>query len=532
MDGSLDRRLNENVIHATLKELQDLLLDTDKLKARYKLSLVARSFSPQEAAQSIAAPVIQGVLSNAISDEVRGDILYRARLTQTRNRFPQRLWWAAIDKVKFEELIGTIKAFVRELWLLIDPWRQDDMSQSLQMILSNVVSMSRKVDDLQSLRETLLSPSNASDPSQTRGRMLPIASAAQVKAIQIGIGALMDDDDDDESIALGLGNSQSQSRQSSRHSVPNFYKDSISNYEPMKSSPDMGLATYENENVFIEWKSLAIQFRSKILKRAQNLALLLQTPKHPDFQSLHCRGLVRDNDGGRIAFVYDLPSNSDGTPPRSLRSLFSSTPSVTERLRLALQITYSVKYFHMAGWLHKNLRSENMLFFPSAPAPPTSFPISFPILAGFTFSRLNSPSEISEQASSDPQRDIYRHPDAMGEPSTSFNATKDIYALGTVLLEIGEWRSLKSLVERIVDVSKVDVPLTQLAKVKPFLLDEAPRGGLGMLRYRMGDIYAKVTKSMLSGDILEGFEAKEDSGGRFRPGLLDVAIRELERCVA
>lgn len=25
----------------------------------------------------------------------------------------------------------------------------------------------------------------------------------------------------------------------------------------------------------------------------------------------------------------------------------------------------------------------------------------------------------------------------MGEPSTSFNATKDIYALGTVLLEIG-----------------------------------------------------------------------------------------------
>jgi hypothetical protein len=85
----------------------------------------------------------------------------------------------------------------------------------------------------------------------------------------------------------------------------------------------------------------------------------------------------------------------------------------------------------------------------------------------------------------------------MGKPSTSITAAKDIYALGTILLEIGEWRSLRSLVESVVDMSKSDVAPIQLAKIRPFLLDESPYGGLGSLRYRMGHVYATVTKMML-----------------------------------
>ncbi len=89
----------------------------------------------------------------------------------------------------------------------------------------------------------------------------------------------------------------------------------------------------------------------------------------------------------------------------------------------------------------------------------------------------------------------------MGEPSTSFSAAKDIYALGTILLESGEWRSPKSLVEKVVDVAKPDVALTQLAKIKPFLLDDGPKGGLATLKFRMGDIYTSVTKMMISGNV-------------------------------
>src|SRR5208282_5911867 len=104
--------------------------------------------------------------------------------------------------------------------------------------------------------------------------------------------------------------------------------------------------------------------------------------------------------------------------------------------------------FHRAGWLHKDLRSENVLFFlprenSNIKAPESK--ISNPILVGFSFARFASPSEISEQPSADPKRDIYRHPSAMGEPSVSFNSTVDVYSLGTILVEIAEWRALKHI---------------------------------------------------------------------------------------
>lgn len=133
--------------------------------------------------------------------------------------------------------------------------------------------------------------------------------------------------------------------------------------------------------------------------------------------------------------------------------------------------------------------------------------------------------------------------DHAGEPSASFTAAKDIYALGTILLEIGEWRSLKSLVEKVVNVGRPDVALAQLAKVRPFLLDDGPKGGLATLKFRMGDVYASVTRMMISGELPEqvhNVPERQDgksesypgpSGDIFVPNILDVAVRELSRCI-
>ena len=531
-DGSLDRRLNENIVHATLKELQDLLLDTEKLKVRYKLGLASKSLSPQSEPDRRESPVALGILSNAISDELRADIMYKARLIQSKNNFPQRLWWAAVDKAKFEELIESIRSFIRELWYLLDPIRQGHITQSLQMILSHVIGTSGKVDELSALSDTITASSNIGTSSMGPFSSLPLASAAEIKAIQVNLGVTSNGGEHSTPPSLF----PQYPGQPSKVALSNLDTRHIGQYKPMKNNAEMGMATYQEMPVFIEWKSLPILFKSKILNRVENLALLLSTPKHPDFRSLQCRGLARDNDREKVAFIYRVPSQGGSPVPRSLRNLFGMSPSVTERIQLALRITQSVKYFHTAGWLHKNLRSENVLFWDtsnsaliSPPIPSSAF--SEPILAGFAFSRQDSPSEISEQPSSDPQRDIYRHPEAMGEPSESFSAAKDIYALGTILLEIGEWRSLRSLVEKVVDVSKANVPLDQLAQVKPFLLNEGPKGGLGMLKYRMGDVYAQVTRMMLSGEVPAAPQAQNGAGIVFRPDMLDVAVRELGRCV-
>lgn len=39
----------------------------------------------------------------------------------------------------------------------------------------------------------------------------------------------------------------------------------------------------------------------------------------------------------------------------------------------------------------------------------------------------------------EPNRDIYRHPERQGQPTTPFKKIHDIYSLGVVLLEIGLW---------------------------------------------------------------------------------------------
>ena len=529
---ALDKRLNETVVHATLKELRELLLDTDKLKTRHKLGLVANPSMRREDADENGSPAARGVLSHAISDDLRRDILFRARLIQSKNSFPRRLWWAAVDKSKFEELIDRVKSFIRELWYLLDPVRQGDVTQSLKMILSHVIGMSGQIDELAALRETMLASSSPTDPWTSHSGSMPLASAAEIKAIQIDTGALTVGEEHASAKLLTV----EHVGQVFKFTVADLNIDEIKQYKPMKNDTQMGLAIYNNEPIFIEWKQLSTQFRSKILHRVESLALLLATPKHPDFRSLQCEGLARDNNGRKVAFIYRTPPTVGLRMPKSLRSLFGMSPSVTERIQLALQITQSVKYFHTAGWLHKNLRSENILFWDSESStlgsPPILAPvISDPYLVGFAFSRQDSLSEISEQPSSDPQRDIYRHPEALGEPSESFSAAKDIYALGTILLEIGEWRSLRSLVEKVVDVSKPDVPLEQLAKVRLFLLDDGPKGGLAMLKFRMGEIYAEVTKMMLSGEMPLEPETRKGAGIMFSPDLLAIAIHELARCI-
>ena len=509
----LDRRLNAAIVQAVLKELESLLLDTENLKSRYRLGFQAASFSGT--ANHPPVSPAGGVLDVAISDDTRRDVLFRAGLIQNRNTLPQRLRWATIDKSKFEEYIGRIRMFVQDLWRLLDPLRQDEMASGLQQVLSHVIGMSQKFEELNALKDTLEHASIISGSSSSETPNAPLASAAEIKAFTMGLGD-----------AVGHVPSAAASH------IPNFrphkaafqlISTEIHDFIEIKGNHDMGIAKYEGEIVFIEWKELPVHSRSKIMGRVQDLAFLLGAPKHPEFRALRCKGTALDTGASRIAYVFEMPVSSALKPPVSLRASFGSNPSVTDRLQLALRITESVRYFHMAGWLHKNLRSENIIFFPP-------FSLACPTLAGFNFCRPDSPSEISEQPSADPERDIYRHPEAMGEPMESFSVAKDVYALGTILLEVGEWRSLKSLVEKVADLRRSDIAPVHLAKINPFLVDETAQGGLATLRFRMGDIYAAVTRMMLNGEIPGIFAFSKDEGQIFAPNMLDVAVRELSRC--
>ena len=83
----LDRRLNATIVKAVLKELESLLLDTEKLTIRYKLTFQATSFSKAAASHPGVASA-DSILGVAVSDETREDILFQAHLVQDRDSFP------------------------------------------------------------------------------------------------------------------------------------------------------------------------------------------------------------------------------------------------------------------------------------------------------------------------------------------------------------------------------------------------------------------------------------------------------------
>lgn len=100
------------------------------------------------------------------------------------------------------------------------------------------------------------------------------------------------------------------------------------------------------------------------------------------------------------------------------------------------------------------------------------------------------------------------------------------HSLGVVMVEIPEWRALKTLVRKFVDVTSdgMDVPLSALARVGPWLVQEKVRSGA--VSFRMREVFRRAIERFfedgVSGDI--GTDSEEARG------LLRGVVGELKRC--
>lgn len=509
-DGVLDRRLNASAVEATLQQLRDLLLDSKALKKKYGLAI-------EEGHDAQPQSVGQIGVSTGVSDDTRQWIFSKAGIDQDPGIL-KRLWWAAVDKDKISQLAADVQSLVRGLWELLDPWRQDDLLSSTKRLGFHLVALNDKFDQLSSLEDafnTLRGSSNLSNST-----LKTISVSAEVKALRVGL-------DEGE---LHLINAPKRHTLLKKLKPLNRLK--LANFKPLKKDETMGHAEYDGEVVFVERKPIDRMLRSKIMPRAENIAALLNLPKDETFCSLTCNGIVEDD--GMISFVFNHLTPNQKREPRSLLELFSAKggigpPSLTVRIRLALRITRTIQSIHRAGWLHKNVRSENIIFFQSKNTTDPSDILDDPFLVGFSFARADSPTEISEQPSADPKHDIYRHPAALGEPSESFSAIMDAYSLGTVLLEIAEWRALRYLVDSVVDISAESVPLDSLAGLQPFLLKGKGRGGTSKMKTKVGDLYTQACLQCLGGEVEEINGPSEIFGAK--PSLVDLAVQRLGSCL-
>lgn len=201
------------------------------------------------------------------------------------------------------------------------------------------------------------------------------------------------------------------------------------------------------ERVLVEWKRIDAgnAFAKDIVARIQVLGALLSTKNAHEFHRLTFLGLFDDKDFEhrkqglrRVGLVYSIPTGpSNPNPPRNLLELIQkdaknhTRPALGDRFHLARKLASAMSLFHVANWLHKSFRSDNILF-------GYDEDITKPYISGFQYGRPAADASIETRPVGDPRLDLYYHPDVMNGWST----IKEIYSLGIVLLEVAYWRPM------------------------------------------------------------------------------------------
>lgn len=181
--------------------------------------------------------------------------------------------------------------------------------------------------------------------------------------------------------------------------------------------------------------------RDMLVSNVRGLATRLASVDPSVFNILSCRGFIKlpgDANGPEaLNLVFDTP-DSYSQSPRSLRRHLTERTShnLADRFAFARQAANAIGFVHTLGFVHKNVRPENLIEFGS-----TDTTLGSLYLIGFEQVRT-ADGRTYRQGDSTWSKNLYRHPNRQGAaPSEDYCMQHDIYGLGVCLLEIGLWDS-------------------------------------------------------------------------------------------
>ncbi|KAK3379348.1 prion-inhibition and propagation-domain-containing protein [Lasiosphaeria ovina] len=470
-------------------------------------------------------------------------------LKETSQESIKRLRWVSFDKVAFELLLSRFSALNDNMTDILDARMQVEIHHTVQDTNRGVLQLHRKITDLSRLVMALNVKLEASSPP-----MVSPMSATQKRANADGLQLLsqlakfkafnqsIESDkkrpwDEATAMCLDLGGpSEQKSLLLDRSMVeidPTAEEADLPRCEAILTLPGHG-----RKKVWIEWKEYERQRpqdlsppKDVIFERVRKLAALLNhTPKPEAFRTPHCIGFFdRASTGGivdqdedslnnRLGLVFERPQDDSlhtSMPPISLRELLQTTrkPRVTERIKLAHAISNCLLYLHAVNWLHKGLRSHNIVFFRTAKG---HVDYAKPYLSGFDFSRPAPADEMTEVPVDSPEYNLYRHPFAQSTNPVDrerFKRSFDIYSLGVLFVEMAHWKTVDVILG----------PGLNPLRVREKLLAENQIEELGAC---MGGVYEDAARKCIVGVTEFGLSESDDETNDAVAARLSYALHE------
>ncbi|KAI3582919.1 hypothetical protein IWW34DRAFT_726079 [Fusarium oxysporum f. sp. albedinis] len=304
--------------------------------------------------------------------------------------------------------------------------------------------------------------------------------------------------------------------------------DNTTEYSTKRSLADFKSRNINITPVMIEWICVPSSLSTEIKEASQNqihdLALLLHSEKKPqEFRTLECIAMVdipvAEEEDAQYGLVFKLEEGQQVYNLLELLSREGSAPkSLTERLKLAKLLSKTLLFLHLGSWLHKGIRSDNVLFLSSDIS---SVDLGAAYIGGFDYSRLFRETRLTQNVGDNRFQNAYRHPDHQGHPlhengeRPSFSYKADLYSLGVVLVEIGLW----SPIIKLLDSRGCQ---NEDRNVRQAIFDMIPE-----VRMKMGDAFADAASVCLRSDFQTGEARQVES---IQEAFYLSVVRLLERC--
>lgn len=510
----------QNLVFKLLDSIKTILDDIDVITVRYGVHIV-------DAGQNVATTADIG-LQNLNLDDIRN--CAAVKVAQIKREKSERsivastsrlgkLRWALADNDRLSKLVDDLCTINEGLWVSLP------VNQWLKLAKGLPSYVLPAICDQEMLSEIEI---RAKDSKTTR----LLAECSALRRVALVAAANESKDLFAEKLRLKPRNVKILIDKSSQDSK--------------RPNPQRHLAyVVDNQEdvTLLEWRYVDGAFgyadQKTIRSRIKSLAYVLSSGNSSQFGLLKCVGFYKDEEHQdktaveRYGLLFKLPAassqllihlNATSTAlgqgsahllPRTLTEHITSTiasqspPTLTDRFRIATALCHTVLQIHAAGWLHKAIQSNNILF-SAIPDPndPTSsiLDLANPFVLGFDFSRPDRPEALSLDLPKDRTSNDYSHPslwppmtaDAMPTNPVRFQQKYDIYALGVVLLEVGTW----SLVSSISGTRDLRQPWTW----RNLLLKRAK-----VLGYLCGSVYQRVVETCLEGNFVEGHSAPAEA---------------------